>query len=205
MVVLWTQDGEMPMAFLAFLRGNCGLTVIANHSSLTSLGMLWRGGSSFPILLLTHERQGGMLSKQRDFTCGVAQCRSSLDPDLQPLSGKGHKEVNILGLWTREIIVSVYLLMPPAFLEEKKKSQPRGARESQPPCRGIASQRESHEACMGLLDTQPQPCLQDGTSQGGPFLGPPQGTAHSPQPCPRLAQGLWESFIPPTQIHMGKP
>ena len=84
---------------------------------------------------------------------GLAQCRPSLDPDLQPLSGKGHKELNILGLWTREIIVSVYLLMPPAFLEEKKKCQPGGVRESQPPCRGVPPQRESNEVCTGVLET----------------------------------------------------
>lgn len=59
---------------------------------------------------------------KQTFHVTCAQCLPSLDPDLWPVSGKRHKDVNILGLRTSEIIVFLYLLMPSVFLEEGKKN-----------------------------------------------------------------------------------
>lgn len=47
-----------------------------------------------------------------------ARCWPSLDPDLRPVSGKGHADLTVLGLWT----TGHCLLAPSAFGESEEKT-----------------------------------------------------------------------------------
>ena len=66
------------------------VTGVSNHSSLTSLGMLWEVWevSPFPVLLLTHEGQGCSFLN-RDFPCDVFSACPPLTQICSPYLGRG--------------------------------------------------------------------------------------------------------------------
>ena len=71
----WAPNGEMPVAFTAFLVGNGGslvypITALLPHLGCCGGGGRWQVDSPFPVLLLTHEGQGCSFLN-RDFPCDM--------------------------------------------------------------------------------------------------------------------------------------